>query len=223
MPGWLILPVARASLKKRRTCCSSSEISERRTLMATRVPTSRCSASQTSPMPPLPSSETIVKFPMVSPITGIRRYHARNHANPRALARRGRVHRLQTFPLSWRVAKPKFLAGAVIAIVGAFLAIRPLIVADALNLPHATNTQWINLRASWGGTLMGIGLFVAWLPGWKPWWRPVVGLLMWAMVGVGAARLLGFALDGDPDSRQAVWIFAEVAIVIVCALALRKK
>jgi hypothetical protein len=121
------------------------------------------------------------------------------------------------------VAKPRFLAGAVIAIVGAFLAVRPLIVADALSLPHVTNTQWINLRASWGGTLMGIGLFVAWLPGLKPWWRAVVGLLMWAMAGIGAARLLGFALDGDPDSRQAVWLIAEVVIVVLCALILRKK
>jgi hypothetical protein len=118
---------------------------------------------------------------------------------------------------------PQFAAGAILALAGAVLALRPLIVADAFDLPHTTTTQWINMRASWGGTLMGIGLFVAWLPALRPWWRPVVGLLMWTMAGIGVARLLGFALDGNPDGRQAVWIIAEVVIVIVCALVLRKK
>jgi hypothetical protein len=117
----------------------------------------------------------------------------------------------------------QIIVGLVVVAAGAYLALQPLVVADALGKPHETSTQMINLRASWGGTLMGIGAFIAWLPGWKPWWRAVVGLLMWAMAGIGIARLVGFALDGDPDTRQAIWITAEVAIVAVCAFVLRRK
>jgi hypothetical protein len=81
----------------------------------------------------------------------------------------------------------------------------------------------INLRASYGGTLMGIGAFIAWIPGWSPKWRVVVGLLMWAMAGIAVARLVGFALDGSPDTRQFIWLIAEIVITAVCAVVLRRK
>ena len=111
--------------------------------------------------------------------------------------------------------------GLVLVAAGGFLAASPLVVADAFGLPHEKSTQVINLRASWGGTLLGIGAFVVWLPAVKPWLRSVVGLLLWAMAGIGLARGIGFVLDGDPDGRQFVWLVAEVVIVAGCALGLR--
>src|SRR5207302_1337186 len=99
----------------------------------------------------------------------------------------------------------------VVEVCGIVLVFAPIFVADALGRPHDTPTQLINLRASWGGTIAGLGAFVAWLPAWRPWWRVVVGLAMWAMAGVGAARLGGIALarprvavaplDGDNNQR----------------------
>ena len=114
------------------------------------------------------------------------------------------------------------VAGIAIAAFGAYLSLFPLVTAEALSRPHAEPTQLINLRASFGGTLLGLGLFVAWLPAAKPWKRTITGLLMWAMVGIGAARLLGFVLDGSPDSRQWIWMIAEVLIVATCAILLRR-
>jgi hypothetical protein len=73
-PGWRIRPAASAWWKKRSTCSRSSEMSGSRSLIATRVWTSACSASQTSPMPPLPRRATISKLPIVSPITAAREY-----------------------------------------------------------------------------------------------------------------------------------------------------
>jgi hypothetical protein len=113
------------------------------------------------------------------------------------------------------------LAGLVVVAVGAYLVMSPLVVADALSRPHDTSTQMINLRASWGGTLAGIGAFVAWLPSLRTWTQRIVALLGCAMAGIGVARLVGFAVDGDPDTRQAIWISAEAAIVVVCAIVLR--
>jgi hypothetical protein len=63
---------------------------------------------------------------------------------------------------------------------------------------------------------------VAWLPAPRPWLRTAIGLVAWAMAGVGAARLLGFALDGAPDRRQLVWISAEVVLAVGGAIALRR-
>jgi hypothetical protein len=112
--------------------------------------------------------------------------------------------------------------GLVIAAAGVYLVLSPLVVADALGRPHATSTQMINLRASWGGVVLGIGAFVAWLPAARPRARLVLGLLMWLMAGIGVARAIGFAIDGHPDSRQYLWLGAEAALVVGSALGLRQ-
>jgi hypothetical protein len=97
----------------------------------------------------------------------------------------------------------------------------PLAVAEVLGRPHDTSSQMINLRASWGGLVLGIAGFLVWLPALRPWLRSVVSLLTWVMAGVGLARAIGFALDGNPDTRQYVWITGEVAITALGAWALR--
>lgn len=116
----------------------------------------------------------------------------------------------------------QLIAGIAIVAVAGALVRSPIAVAEALGKPSDSPTRLINLRASWGGTLAGIGAFVAWVPGFSPWWRAAVGFLMWTMAGIGIARLIGFVVDGSPDARQYVWIFAEIAIVIGCAIVLRR-
>ena len=118
--------------------------------------------------------------------------------------------------------KITLVLGLAIAAFGAYLAIFPLVTAEALGRPHGEPTQLINLRASFGGTLLGLGAFLAWLPASRPYKRAVLGILMWAMAGIGAARLLGFAIDGSPDGRQWIWLVAEVLIVATCAILLRR-
>lgn len=113
--------------------------------------------------------------------------------------------------------------GLAIAAFGAYLALFPLVTAEALGRPFGEPTQLINLRASFGGSLLGIGAFVAWWPSAKPWSRTLLGLLLWVMAGVGLARLLGFIVDGSPDGRQWIWLVAEVFIVATCAILLRRR
>ncbi|NUP08324.1 MAG: DUF4345 family protein [Polyangiaceae bacterium] len=117
--------------------------------------------------------------------------------------------------------RTRFVSGILIAAIGAALVFSPAVVGEALHRPAATQPEMINLRATWGGSLLGIGAFVAWLPAAKPWPRFVLGLLMWAMAGIGVARAIGFVLDGGPDTLQWVWLIAEIAIAAGCAVALR--
>jgi hypothetical protein len=116
----------------------------------------------------------------------------------------------------------RVVVGVAIAAVAIYLVFSPVTVADALGKPHDLPTRMINLRASWGGTLLGLGAFVAWLPALRPYPRTAVGLLGWAMAGIGAARLVGFAIDGSPDTRQYIWIAAEIAITVACAIVVRR-
>ncbi|HEY5934511.1 MAG TPA: DUF4345 family protein [Kofleriaceae bacterium] len=112
----------------------------------------------------------------------------------------------------------QIVIGAALVAFGAYLTLNPFV----LGVQTTKSTEVINLRASYGGTLMGLGAFVAWVPALKPWLRTVLGLVMWAMAGILVARLVGFVLDGSPDGRQAIWVVAEVVLVVGCALALRR-
>lgn len=116
----------------------------------------------------------------------------------------------------------KLALGLVLVVLGIALALKPAWIIEARGVLPKTSSDVINVRASFGGTLIGLGAFVAWLPALRPWLRTILGLLGWAMAGIGAARLLGFALDGNPDYRQAIWIVAEVALVIGCAYGIRR-
>jgi len=118
--------------------------------------------------------------------------------------------------------RARIVLGLVVVVLGACLALSPAWIAARLGTLPNTESDVINLRASYGGTLMGIGAFVAWLPAAKPWLRAVLGLLGWAMAGIGLARLVGFVLDGNPDSRQFLWIIAEAVLVVGCAFGIRR-
>lgn len=116
----------------------------------------------------------------------------------------------------------RLVAGVVVMAAALYLVFSPMVMADLLNKPPADSSAKINLRASWGGTLLGLGAFVAWLPALRPWPRFFVGMLGWAMAGIFAARAVGFVLDGDPDQRQYVWISAEAVIAVLCAIVVRR-
>ena len=113
--------------------------------------------------------------------------------------------------------------GILIVAVGGYLALVPEVVRDLLGRRPASSSDWINLRASFGGTLVGLGAFLVWWPAPRPWLRSLLGLLLCAMAGIGIARAIGFVVDGNPDARQLVWIIGEAAIVIVCAALLRRR
>jgi hypothetical protein len=117
----------------------------------------------------------------------------------------------------------KVAIGLLLVALGGYLVFSPETVRNALGRRPITSSDWINLRASFGGTLAGLGAFLAWWPAPRPWLRSLLGLLLWAMAGIGIARAIGFAIDGNPDGRQLVWLIAEVAIVVLCAVLLRRR
>lgn len=117
----------------------------------------------------------------------------------------------------------RFIVGLLVAGLGVAMVFSPLTVAELLGRPHATSVQMINLRATWGGTLLGLGLFVAWLDALRPWRRFGFGLLAWSMTGIGLARATGFVLDGSPDTLQWVWMSAEIVLAVAGVIALRRN
>lgn len=113
-------------------------------------------------------------------------------------------------------------AGALISAAGTALVFSPRAVAATLGRPYETVSQQINMRASWGGAVLGLGLFALWVAPWSPPTPTALRLVACLMVGIGAARVVGFVLDGRPDTAQWVWIVAEVLIAAACGLALAR-
>jgi hypothetical protein len=113
--------------------------------------------------------------------------------------------------------------GLVMLVAGVALAFSPGVVADALNRPPADAGQAINLRASWGGSLAGLGAFVVACSSLRPWRRALAILVVCTMTGVGAARALGFVLDGSPDGKQWVWLVAEAVLVLAAGAWLVRR
>ncbi|MBK8941977.1 MAG: DUF4345 family protein [Polyangiaceae bacterium] len=118
--------------------------------------------------------------------------------------------------------RPRPLAGVALAVLGVVMIFSPLVVADLLGRPASTPSEAINLRATWGGTGLGLGAFAAWLPAARPWRRFALGLIGWTMASIALARALGFVLDGNPNALQWVWLVAEIVIAAGCVLALRR-
>ena len=92
----------------------------------------------------------------------------------------------------------------------------PVAVGEALGRSASTSSEMINLRASWGGTLLGLGAAIG-LARTETRGRLLLSVLLWVIAGIVVARAVGFVLDGSPDGLQWVWLIAEIAIVAVCA------
>ena len=115
------------------------------------------------------------------------------------------------------------LLGLVLAALAIACIFLPLRVAELVGAEPGTASDMINLRASYGGSLLGLGLILMALPQVRPIRPWLLHCILYLMVGIGFARLVGFVLDGNPDQRQWIWLTAEAVIVVVCLLVIRKR
>lgn len=113
-------------------------------------------------------------------------------------------------PLRWSL-------GALLLVAGAVLVFHPDWARNTFDRPADTVGERINLRATFGGLALGLGAFALHCETLHPRGLVLAKLLLWTMAGVGAARVVGFALDGAPDTTQLVWIVAEGVLVAASA------
>jgi hypothetical protein len=113
--------------------------------------------------------------------------------------------------------KLRWVCGALLLIAGVALISSPEWVRTTFQRPAATVGERINLRATFGGVVLGLGAFTLHCGALRPRGVVLAKLLLWVMAGVGAARVVGFVLDGSPDTAQVVWIVAEVLLVAASA------
>lgn len=117
----------------------------------------------------------------------------------------------------------RLIVAAILAAAALWMISHPLSIAELLGRPHETHSQRINLRATWGGTVLGLALFAAWFPGLAAQGRVLAaGLFGALMLGIALARVAGFVFDGQPDKLQWVWLVAEIVLFIGAVIVVRK-
>jgi len=118
------------------------------------------------------------------------------------------IDKLSANPLLRRVL------GLAAVVVGVILVFVPEFVGEVLHRQASTIGETINLRSTWGGGLMGIGIAI-FSGRFSPRLIMVASFTFWIMMAVVAVRVLGFFLDGAPDFWQWFNLVAELAIAVL--------
>ncbi len=120
-------------------------------------------------------------------------------------------------------SKLRLALGALVVLAGVVLIFSPDFVRTTFQRPAETVGQRINLRATFGGAVAGLGAFVMHADAFRPLPVLLAKLLLWTMAWIAAARVVGFVLDGAPDRAQIVWVVTELLLVIGALLFLRRQ
>lgn len=85
----------------------------------------------------------------------------------------------------------------------------------------STASALIDMRATYGGTALGIGFFFGFCA-----CRPAtvqIGLIasVWVLASIAAARLVGFVVDGSPNPFMSLFLATEMLFVVLGAIAIK--
>lgn len=86
----------------------------------------------------------------------------------------------------------------------------------------STPSGAIDMRATYGGPALGLGIFFALAAAQQRWLRPALLTSMLVVACIAAGRIVGIAIDGEPNGFMVTFLVLEVASVVLYALALRR-
>jgi hypothetical protein len=93
-----------------------------------------------------------------------------------------------------------------------------LVTGSAPTVPSAV----IDMRATYGGVALGLGLFFGVAARRATWLRPALVASLLVIACIGGARLVGIVADGEPNSFMLLLLATEVISVALFALAIRQ-
>lgn len=104
---------------------------------------------------------------------------------------------------------------------GIFCFFQPGYLAEAAGVTIGSTTGSIEIRAMYGGLQAAIGVLAVLAIFRADWVRPALVLLLFLPAGLGTARLLGAALDGELSAYTGFTLVFEFTSVTVAAWLLR--
>lgn len=94
-------------------------------------------------------------------------------------------------------------------------------VAESLGIAFTKAQGLTDFRATYGGLILGIGVFFAFAVKDESLQRPALWLALFLYVGLGGSRLFGIFLDGSATKLLVGFLIAEIAFAAMAAWLLR--
>jgi len=114
-----------------------------------------------------------------------------------------------------------WLSAGTFAWIGLYFLILPQQAAAAIDLAMPTATARTDVRATYGGMVLGIAVFFAWAA-WKP---GMVEAGLWSMLlvygGLALGRLVAIGSGERPESLMWIFLGIEVAVAVASAFLLK--
>lgn len=116
-----------------------------------------------------------------------------------------------------------WITSALFVVFGAGFVIAPEQGAEFITGvgPTAPNVL-IDMRATYGGVALGMGVFLGICARRPSWVRPGLIASLLTIAATGSARVLGIAVDGSPNALMLVLLGAEIAASGLYVFALRR-
>ena len=115
-----------------------------------------------------------------------------------------------------------WLNAALFVVFGVGFIVAPALLSQVITgATPGTTSALIDLRATYGGMALGIGIFWGYC---APQGTLRIGLIssLLVLVGVALGRLVGMVVDGSPNTFMFVLLAAELLFIGLIALALRR-
>jgi hypothetical protein len=114
------------------------------------------------------------------------------------------------------------LAAVVFVLIGVGFLIAPVSWASVVEIALPTATARTDLRATYGGFDLGVGLFFGLCALRLEWIRPGLAALGLAAAGFGGGRLLGIVIEGSASPLMGIFVMLELTTAGLAFVLLRR-
>ena len=122
-----------------------------------------------------------------------------------------------------KLAKILLLGSAIIfVLVGTAFLFAPRQYAAVLEISAVTPLARTDLRATYGGLELGVGIFLLLCLVRRSWIGPGLSALALATGGFATGRLIGFALERTLNPLMLGFLFIEIVVTVLSILCLRR-
>ncbi len=113
------------------------------------------------------------------------------------------------------------LLGVATAALGVLYAVAPNVITDPTGFGPLTPTATTDIRATYGGLQLGLGIFLLWAASKPTRYRAGLVALCFMVPGLALSRFLGLLVDGDVKPLMWGVLAFEVVLSVVSVAILR--
>lgn len=115
-----------------------------------------------------------------------------------------------------------FASALIFVLVGAGFLLIPKQFAGVLEISLPTAMARTDVRATYGGLELGLGIFLILCVVRREWIRPGLWAVALTVGGFAAGRLVGFVAEGKINNFMLFFLVLELAVTLLAVILLRR-